>query len=525
MQLVNTLLGQAAPAAVDLGEQLSWENIRTVLSPLILFATGSLILVVDLFLRGWSEPARPGEKSGLHFVALLGTLLAATFTLASFQSGEEGSFFAGSLRVDAFTNTVSLFILVGTFLSLLGAVDYLNRRGIEHGEFHCLVLCAAAAMILFTESNNIIMLFLSLETLSMALYVLAAFFRDEKRSVEGALKYFILGGFSSGFLLLGLVFLYGATREIEIAAMLEAIREGPDVPLLLAGIGLTFVGLAFKVGAFPFHAWVPDAYEGAPAVGTGFMAVTVKIAAFAVLLRIAANLAGAEAPEEARELLVAVTSVIALVTMVFGNLVALVQSNVKRMLAYSAIAHTGYLLVGIASSVSREGAGDAAAAVVFYLLPYGIMTVAAFTLLNFASGDGDRELFSDYRGLAQERPALALGLLVVLVSYAGLPPTAGFWAKLFIFREAVTGGHWFLALVGILTSIISVYYYLRLVVNFYMVAPEPESAGTPPGAEADSRLASALVVGTAATALLLIGIFPDAWYRLSLDSVASLLLR
>lgn len=503
-------------AAGSLAEQLSWPHLEAILPPLILFAGGCLILLVDTFLRGWRQPSEPGEKGALHFLALLATVIAAAVVCASFQDSESATYFQGALRIDRFTGTVSLFILVGTFLALMASVDHLHPRGIEHGEYHCLVLFAAGAMILFAESNNIIMLFLSLETLSMAVYVLSAFQRDEKRSVEGGLKYFILGGLASSFLLLGLVFLYGATGEIELAAMAEAPE--PDGPLLRTGLTLTLVGLAFKVGAFPFHSWVPDAYEGAPAVVTGFMAVTVKISTFAVLLRLLSSFGGTESSD----LLVSIVTFLAAATMIFGNLVALVQESVKRMLAYSAIAHTGYLLVGAVASLPSESQAGGAASVLFYLLPYSLMTLGAFTLLNFAERDGrERERFADYRGLARERPALALGLLVILISYAGLPPTAGFWAKLFILRAAVSAGHYTLAVVGILTSIVSVYYYLRLVVNFYMRPPASE------GSEdevtwSEGRLASALVVGTAAVVIVLIGLFPETCYVMSTESAAAL---
>lgn len=515
------ILVQTSDINNSLAEQLSWENLQSILVPFVLFVTGSSILVIDLFLGGWRQASRPGEKSALYFLALLGTVVAAALTCASFEiTGTDGRggtvFFEGALRVDTFTKTISLFILIGTFLTLMSAVDYLYRNGIEHGEFHCLVLYSAAAMVLFAESNNLIMLFLSLETLSMAVYTLVAMLRDEKRSVEGALKYFILGGFSTGFLLFGIAFLYGATGEIELSQMVQ--KTDPDPVLLLAGLAMVVTGLAFKVGAFPFHSWVPDAYEGAPAVVTGFMAVTVKVSSFAVLLRWLVNL-GSEGNAEAHDFLLSVLPLLAGATMIFGNVVALVQNNVKRMLAYSAIGHTGYLLIGVVAGLSDDRQHFGTAAVTFYLLPYSLMTLGAFTLLNFMDRNGkDRELFSDYRGLAQERPVLALGLLIILVSYAGIPPTAGFWAKLFIFREAVETGHWVLAVTGILTSIVSIYYYLRLVVNFYMQSSAPEDIGSP----SESRLASALVVGTAAVVIVLIGLFPNALYELSQHSAEAL---
>jgi NADH-quinone oxidoreductase subunit N len=508
--------------AAAVGAAIGWEDVRSVLPVIVLFLTGSIALLLDLFRRGALDAARPGEKTALHFISLLGVVLSAALTCTSFQAGAgllERTYFSGAIRADHFSSSISLIILAGTFFSLLVAIDYLHRHGIEHGEFHGLVLFAAGGMILFAQANNLITIFLSLETLSMAVYVLSAFRRDEKRSVEGAFKYFVLGAFASGFLLLGMAFLYGATREVELGAMVAALR-GPqvDVSLLVAGLALAIVGLAFKVGAFPFHAWVPDAYEGAPAVVTGFMAVTVKAAAFAVLLRLAIAFGPEASPEGVQSAVVSLLAILSAATMIYGNLVALVQASVKRMLAYSAVGHTGYLLAGVVAALSSPAPAESAAAVIFYLIPYSLMTLAAFTLIGvLGRGGEDLETFADYRGLSQARPALAFSLLVVLVSFAGIPPTAGFWGKLYIFREAVSSGHWPLALIGILTSIISLYFYLRLVVSFYM---QPLDAEAPPAPE--GRTASALVIAAAAVLIVAIGLFPSLWLELSAGAVAGL---
>ena len=429
-------------------------------------------------------------------------------------------FFQGAVRVDAFSDAVSLLIIVGAFLSLLAAVDYLRRHGADHGEFHCLVLWSAGAMTLFAQSNNLVMAFLSLETMSMAVYVLTAFLRDERRSVEGGLKYFVLGGFSTGFLLLGFVFLFGATRQIEFGLLVDTVRSGnADTSLLIAGLGLTLVGFGFKIGAFPFHSWVPDAYEGAPAVTTGFMAATVKVAGFAVLLRILVPFSGGLA--EIRDTIEPILVLLAAATMIFGNVVAVVQSSVKRMLAYSAIGHTGYLLIGVVTAIAPE-AGSSHAAIVFYLLPYSLATIGAFTLLGYVDRDGrDSELFEDYRGLGSERPVVAFLLLVIMISFAGIPPTGGFWAKLYLFREAVTAGYWQLALVGILTSIVSMVFYLRLVVNFYM-RPAEEGAGLAPNASR-LQLASGVVIAAAAIAIVVLGLFPDTALEWSAQSAKALI--
>ena len=505
-------LGQSAAAETSSG-LVSASDFQAILPALVFIATGTLLLMLDCFSRGLShtdktKKDRSSLSTAINFLGLLGTVVAGAFACASMEQAEPSFAFQNYIRVDSFSSAVSLIIILGTFFSLLGAIDYLRRFDAEHGEFHCLVHYAAASMLLFVQANNLIMLFLAVETLSMAAYLLTSYLRDSRRSVEGGLKYFILGSFSSGFLLFGLTLVFGATGELELQEIAKSIAGGEaDRSLLLAGMALAVVGMGFKVGAFPFHSWLPDAYEAAPSVATGFMSVTVKSAAIAVLLRfllLAAGSAGEAGTASVTEILSTVLSLLAIATMLFGNLVALMQNSVKRMLAYSAIGHTGYLLVGIVAALG-PGGELAPDAVIFYLLPYTLMSIAVFTLLGYMGRDGkDRELFEDYRGLSTSRPALALCLLVVLVSFAGIPPTAGFWAKLYIFRAAIAGGHTWLALTGILASIVSLYFYLRLVVNIYM-RPAEEELDTDP----DSNLASGLVIATAAAALVILGLFPD----------------
>lgn len=522
--LQNLLLQLNVPApGVSQGAPAGWADLSAVLPVLILLGTACVVLLVDIF-QGTASSGGETRKPVLHFLSLLGAVIAGAQICGALAAPDQGarSAFQGALYIDRFSLVMSLLIVLGAALSLLGAPDALRRRGIEHGEFHALILFAAASMILFAQSSSLLMAFLSLETLSMAVYVLAAFTRDEKRSVEGALKYFILGGISTGFLLFGLVFLYGATKKMSLVEIEAALRAGGsqvDAPLLLAGMGLTVIGLGFKIGAFPFHAWVPDAYEGALSVVTGFMAVTVKVASFAVLLRLAV-LFGASQPAAVEGIdfhssLTTALSFLAVLTMVFGNLVALVQRSVKRMLAYSAIAHTGYLLVGVISALEARRSGTGAAAggpVVFYLFPYALMTLGAFIYMShLGKGTEDLESFEDYRGLGKRQPLLALGLLVLMVSFAGIPPTAGFWGKLYLFKSALDTGHWGLALTGIVTSVVSVYYYLSLVVAMYMQpgAEEPQGAGDP-------RTCGKLALTLAVVAVALVGLFPDTFFRLSL---------
>lgn len=544
-------------------ETPSKADILALFPVLLLFLTGAVVLTADLFrvsgVRGAGGPgAGPdgGEKSGaarrgfgpgpmspfLHLFACCGCALAFVSILGRWD-GLPQITWSGSLRIDLFSNALSAIIVLGAFLTTALAAGYLKRHGIEDGEFHALVLLSAGAMVLLSESQNLILLFVSLETLSLGVYVLSGFTHGERRSVEGALKYFILGGFASGFLLLGSAFLYGATGEIRFDVMAERIQAGgADLPLLLAGSALFVVGFAFKVGAFPFHSWIPDAYEGAPTAVTAFMAVAVKTAAFAALARAAFSLFDS-APQGGKDALLWALSALSLGTMVFGNIVAAVQSSVKRMLAYSGIAHTGYLLVGLVAALSIEGGKyqeSRGSSLVFYLLPYLFMTFGAFAVLAaLGEGERDAETFDDFRGLSRRKPIIALAMLIFMVSLAGIPPTAGFWAKLYLFREAVSGGRWDLALVGIITSIVAAYYYLRVVVVMYMeppparkpvrlVADSREGAPVPaaPGEAEDGGTWSAhAAIAFAVLAVVWIGLFPSGFLGQSVKAIQSLLAR
>jgi NADH-quinone oxidoreductase subunit N len=504
-------------------------DLQKILPVLALLTTGTAVLVIDLFLRSWhnagDQRVPPGGKGLLPALAIAGSAAAIVLAyLVHVRSAAAGttsvSLFGGALRLDLFSLAVTGTILIGTLMTVLSAAGYLSRLGMQHGEFYALVLYAAAAMVLLAQSENLILIFLSLETFSMAVYVLAAFTRDAQRSVEGALKYFVLGGVAGAFLLFGLALVYGATGEIRLQAIGESIARGrADLPLLLAGCGMALVGFGFKVGAFPFHSWIPDAYEGAPTLVSGFMSVTVKAAAFAVLLRFSLLASSGESLPEARLYLGQTVAWLALATMVFGNLVALVQTSVKRMLAYSAISHTGYLLVGLAAAL-KSASPDRGASIVFYLLPYTLMTFGAFAVLAALGRDrGEDETYDSFRGLSTRRPFLALVMLLFMISLAGIPPTAGFWSKFYLFREAVLAGEWPLALAGVLTSMFSAYYYLRLVVVMYM---QPEGDDAPAGLfEATwSPVAAAAIT---AAGVVAIGILPEDFLELSVRSIKSVL--
>ncbi len=512
-------------------------DLRAITPALVLFLSGITVLVVDLFRRGPARqspapPPPPPMHPVVHLLAAGGAFLAGVAVLAGLGQAP-GLFWNGGIRVELFSRVLGGIIVLGTLLTTCSAAGYLRRHGIEDGEFHALVLLGAGAMVLLAQSNSLITLFLSLETFSMAVYVLTAMTRDEKRSVEGGLKYLILGGFSSGFLLLGLALVFGATGEIRFDLMAARIAAGEaDRALLLPGAGLVLVGFGFKLGAFPFQAWLPDVYQGAPTLVTAFMSVAVKTAAIAALTRVTLVLFRS-GPAEVRTTLEGVIAVLAVATCVFGNVAAIVQSSVKRMLAYSGIAHTGYLLIGLVAALSLGAPGAASSggitagsAIVFYLLPYALMTFGAFVILAIlGEGKEDAETFDSLRGLSQKRPLLALAMLIFMVSLAGIPPTAGFWAKLYLFREAVAAGRWDLALWGILTSIVAVYYYLRLVVVMYMQpasAPEGASGGPPHLADETTAWTGPAAILFAAAGIVVIGLFPETLLQQSALSIETL---
>jgi NADH-quinone oxidoreductase subunit N len=364
------------------------------------------------------------------------------------------------LVVDGMRWVANNVILGGTLLVLIYAGPYLDREQLPRGDFYGLVLLAAVGMMLLVAAQDLILLFVALELMSIAVYVLTGYDRRNPRSSEAALKYFMVGAFASAFLLYGIALLYGVTGTTRLSiagpAIATAVTNGDLV--LTAGIGLLIIGFGFKVAAVPFHMWTPDAYEGAPTPVTAFMATGVKAAAFVALLRIlTVDLAGA------RGVWHDAIWWLAILTMTVPNLIALSQDSVKRMLAYSSIAHAGYLLVGVASS-SPTGRS----ASLFYLAAYTVMTIGSFAIVFHVAGKGDaRSRVDDFRGLGWRRPGLAALLVIFLLSLAGFPPTAGFVGKLYLLQAAMDSGEVALAVILVLTSLVAYYYYLRIVWMMY----------------------------------------------------------
>jgi len=401
-------------------------------------------------------------------------------------------------------------VLVGIgLLTILFSSDVIERDALPAGEYYALVLFALAGMMLMAVAADLLIIFLALEVFSLALYVLTGLRRKVFASTEGAFKYFVLGGFSSAFFLYGIAFTYGLVGSTHLDRLTAAIQAQSLTgnPLLLVAMGLLLVGFAFKVAAVPFHMWTPDAYEGAPTIVTGFMSTAVKAAAFAAFARVFLS-----ALEPLRGEWAPVLWVLAVCTMILGAVVGVAQTNLKRMLAYSSIAHGGYLLVALVS-----GSGVGKASILFYLVVYAVTNLGAFAVIALLSTrETPMEHLDDYRGLWFSSPVMAGVLTVFLLSLGGFPPTAGFVAKWYVFSAAVRAGQYSLAIVGVLTSVVSVFFYLRIVVMMYM-SDRAEGATSP----APSR--TALMALAASVAILLyLGVLPTRLLDLAARSVAGM---
>ncbi len=474
-------------------------ELRAVL-PLGVLALGAIaVLVLDLVMLDRSRLF--GRSVTRAFVGTLLSLTSAVFLIVVLVLGVQNLVHGSTavfnvanplVQLDPLANFGVLLVAGGTLLVCLMSVAYLAELDINHGEYYALLLLSASGMVLLVSATDLLSLFLGLEVTAIPAYVLAGFDRGRRRGNEAALKYFLLGSFASAILLYGMALLYGATG----ATTLEAIRQAEvaSSPLALAGMGLVLVGFAFKVSSVPFHQWVPDVYEGAPASVGGFFATTVKAAAFVALLRLLAVALG-----EGASWVAPMLAVLAALSMIVGNTMALIQQNPKRLLGYAAIGHAGYLLLGFVAATP-----EAYAAVLFYLTAYLFMTLGAFAVLVALANRGhDLERIGDLAGLAKKRPALAGALTLFAISLAGIPPTAGFLAKFQLFAAVVGAGHVGLVILAVGTSVLSAFYYLRLPV--LMVMREPE--GPPPRL----HLASGewLVVGVCALAVVTLGLLPN----------------
>jgi NADH-quinone oxidoreductase subunit N len=468
------------------------------LVPVAILGLGAIALLLsEVFLTS-------GRRT---YQAVVTVVFAAAAALAALVMAPTGPIFGGQAVADRFSIFVTVTVCAGLALSALVGAGWLAARNAERGEFYALAVFGAAGMSLLGMATDLLVAFVSIEIMSLSTYSLAAYLRRGRRPSEAAFKYLVLGAVSSALFLYGASLVYGATGSTLFSQM----PRGVGSPLHVAGLALIAGGIAFKVAAVPFHAWTPDVYEGAPTPVTAFMAAGVKTAAFAILVRIFLfSQSGA-----AETTFAAVLSGLAILTMIFGNLLALPQRSVKRMLAYSSIAHAGYLLVGVVSAAVAGARSVALAGVLFYLAAYTATAIGAFAVVGALERRGkpddepeDAWDLARFAGLAQRRPVLAFAMTVFLLSLAGVPPTAGFVAKLYIFKAAVGGGLYGLAVLGILTSALGAYYYLRVVVYMYMRPAEGEEP-----ALASTAMTVALVAAVAVVVFL--GVAPDAIVRLA----------
>jgi len=425
-------------------------NFRLIAPALIVALTALVVLLAELV-----TPAH--RKRWLGVISLIGLLIATGATLGLW--GANASAFNQMIVADSFGLFLTFVILLGALLSILLALDFVRAHHLEQGEFYALLLASVVGMILMATATDLIVIFLALEVLSLPLYILAAFKRADARSLEAGLKYFLLGAFSSAFFLYGIAFIFGATGSTNLTKIAAALTQYPRNDLLIVGAGLLLVGFAFKVALVPFHWWTPDVYDGAPTVVTAFMSVAVKAAAFGAFFR--AFLIALPALAFDWRIVLAV---IAVLTMTLGNIAALLQSNIKRMLAYSSIAHAGYILIALVA-MGAQGVSSA----LFYLLAYTLTNVGAFGAV-IALSDGERERLEirDLGGAARQYPFIAAMFAIFMLSLAGFPPFAGFAGKFLLFSAAVETGWGWLAVIGVLNSLVSVYFYVRPIVQMYM---------------------------------------------------------
>lgn len=431
-------------------------NLSVLCHILTLTIVALLILVLDLFLK---------NKKILAYIALAGVILAASASMKDFGSVVYA--FNDTFVSDNFAAFFNIIFCIGTALTILISINYIEREGINHSEYYVLLLFATVGMILMASAADLITVFLGLELMSISLYILAGFNRSKIESTESSLKYFLLGAFATGFLLYGIALIYGATGSTNLNEIATAIKEDTlnSEKLLYMGIGLLVIGLGFKTASVPFHMWTPDVYEGAPTSITAFMSVGPKAAGFAAFFRV--FLVGLNG---VMDHWITLIWILAALTMTVGNLAAIVQTNIKRMLAYSSIAHAGYVLVAL---VAANELGSAS--VLYYMLGYAFMNIGAFTVVIVLGRKGEENLkLEDYAGLATRHPLLAFTMSVFMFSLAGIPPLVGFFGKFYVFSAAINAGYVGLAIIGVLNSVISVYYYLRVTVLMYMTEPSRE---------------------------------------------------
>ena len=487
-------------------------DLLALLPELIVVAAACLVIALD--------PITPASRRDLLAWLSLGAL-ALCLGLTGGQISTLNvrvSAFSDLVVIDAYARFWKVLLYGVTGLTILMSLPYLKAERIHLGEYYGFILLALSGMMVMVSGADLLTIYLGTELMSLSLYVMTGLNRSKPRSLEAAAKYFVLGAFSSGILLYGISLLYGMAGSTKLASIASAIgTHGTNDPLVLIATILVAVGFSFKLAAVPFHMWTPDVYQGAPTSVTAFMAVAAKAASFAAFMRVfVEGLGGLKADWSLLFLL------IALVTLVLGNVVAIVQTNIKRMLAYSSIAHAGYALIGFVAAgraVGPSGSTPGLASVMIYLALYSFMTLGAFAVIGMLrKGEHEGEEIEDFTGLAKRQPLAAFLMLVFMVSLAGIPPTAGFIGKFYVFMAAVDAGLAWLAAIALLFAAVSAYYYMRVVMVMYMREPDP--AAVAPRLVASQALS--FVLACAIVGVILFGLFPNSLVSFALQSVLTL---
>ena len=475
------------------------ESLVPVAPEVIIIAAALAVLLLDLIVG-------KEYKHLLGWVSLGGVVLAA---IASYKMlAVSGAFFGGTFHVDPFSTFFKFVFYTACGLGILVSINYLKVEDIQSGEYYALMLFATSGMMLMASAGDLITLYVGLELMALSIYILAGFMRKDNRSNEAAIKYLVLGAFSSGIMVYGMSLLYGLSGTTNLSGILAFLRAADlHNPVIFLAMIMLVVSFGFKVAAVPFHMWVPDVYEGAPTSVTAFMSAGPKVAGFAVLLRIFLY---TFAP--LHEHATAIISGLAVLTMAVGNIMALSQTNIKRMLAYSSIAHAGYALVGLAA-----GGPDGAASVMLYVLIYAVMNMGAFGVVIMLRKAGERgEEIADFAGLGKTNKLAAFLMLIFMFSLTGIPPLAGFIGKFYIFKSAVEAGLLWLAVAGVLFSAISAYFYLRVIMVMYMSEPKA-------GFELSTSPSLAIALAISVIAVVVIGVYPTDLLNFARASIVGIM--
>ena len=489
-------------------------NFWLIMPELIVCLAGVVVMLVDAF-------ARPTQRWVTGSISLAGLVAAgiSTIWLSSSWTGITKAF-NGMIVLDDMRLGFTIVFLIVSALTVLVSMVWVENERLPAGEFHSLLMFATTGMMLMASGGDLVIIFLGLEILSIATYVMAGFRRTDVRSNESSMKYFILGSFSSAFLLYGIALIYGATTTTtglagttNIYEIARRIPEAQYPPLLFAGAAMMLVGFGFKIATAPFHVWTPDVYEGAPTPVTAFMAAGPKAAGFASFLRVfifgfpfVVATANTTTAGQAHAAWLSALVVLAIITMTVGNVVAIVQNNVKRLLAYSSIAHAGYALVGFVAAGAAsdlDQRNSAISAVTFYLLTYAVMNIGAFAVVTVIARSGDRRTdVEDYNGIGFQSPVLAFSLSLFMLSLLGMPLTAGFMGKIVVFREALRQGYVGLVIIAVINTAVSAYYYLRLIIVMFF--RDRATAWTAPRIPASAAVALVITI----VGVFYLGIFP-----------------